>query len=144
MPIYEYLCSCGNGFEVLARRPEDPGPACPRCGGQPTRRVSAAWLGGRASPGPGPEHAPKSWEETNGGDPDTIRYWQRTLERRAKLEEKYPELAAPADPVLAHEGRYAGAPLRASDLGTGAHATPRGASPSHAHSHGDAQGNNHP
>jgi hypothetical protein len=94
---------------------------------------------GKASPGPGPEHAPKSWEETNRGDPDTIRYWQRTLERRAKLEEKYPELAAPADPVLAHEGRYAGAPLRASDLDKKG---PVGASHPHGHSHGDAQSRN--
>ena len=42
-----------------------------------------------------------------------ILHWQRTLEQRRKLEEKYPELSGDTRPVLAHEGPYAAAPLRA-------------------------------
>jgi putative FmdB family regulatory protein len=97
VPIYEYACGCGERFEVLTRI-GTPAPACPACGGQPTRRPSAAALSGRVNPGPGPE---------------PILHWQRTLERRAKLDERYPELAAPKTPVLAHEGPYARAPLHA-------------------------------
>jgi putative FmdB family regulatory protein len=112
VPIYEYACGCGERFEVLARIGA-PAPACPACGGRPTRRPSAATLSGRARPGPGPQQAPRTWEQTHGGDRETILHWQRTLERRAKLDERYPELAAPKTPVLAHEGPYAHAPLHA-------------------------------
>jgi putative FmdB family regulatory protein len=112
VPIYEYACGCGERFEVLTRI-GTPAPACPACGGQPTRRPSAAALSGRVNPGPGPEQAPRTWEQTRGGDRETILHWQRTLERRAKLGERYPELAAPKTPVLAHEGPYARAPLHA-------------------------------
>jgi putative FmdB family regulatory protein len=112
VPIYEYACGCGERFEVLARAGAPP-PGCPSCGGQPVRRPSAVTLGGRARVGPGPEQAPRTWEQTGGGDRETILHWQRTLERRAKLEERHPELAAPRTPVLAHEGPYAAAPLHA-------------------------------
>ena len=112
VPIYEYACGCGERFEVLARAGA-PAPGCPSCGGAPARRPSAAALAGRASPGPGPADAPRTWEQTSGGDRETITHWQRTLERRAKLEERHPELAVPRAPVVAHEGRFAAAPLHA-------------------------------
>ncbi|MGH3246646.1 MAG: hypothetical protein ACRDOI_10615, partial [Trebonia sp.] len=72
-------------------------------------------------------------EQTNHGDRDTIRHWQRSLEQRAKLEEKYPELAGDNRPVLAHEGRYAARPLRAGD--PAAPASPAGVPHSHVHPH---------
>ena len=137
MPIYEYACDCGYRFERLARLADadGPPPACPVCGAAGTRRVpSVAALLGQATVPPGREAAPRSWEQTNHGDRDTIRHWQRTLEQRGKLEEKYPELAGDSRAVLAHEGRYAAAPLRAGDPAPPAHRHPHG----HAHPHPQA------
>jgi hypothetical protein len=93
-------------------------PVCPACGNDDCRRVpSVAALLGRATLPPGREAAPRSWEQTIHGDRDTIRHWQRTLEQRGQLEEKYPELAGDNRAVLAHEGRYASSPLRAGHRG---------------------------
>lgn len=130
MPIYEYACSCGHRFETLARTVDSPAPPCPACGGVPRRRpASRVALLGRATLPPRREEAPRSWEETNGGDRETILHWQHTLEQRQKIEEKYPELAADNRPVLAHEGPYAAEPLRAGPPGQ-AHAA------GHPHPHG--------
>ncbi len=112
MPIYDYSCSCGHRFESLMPTVDAPSPPCPVCGNEPRRRPAAVSLGGRADPGPGPEQAPKSWAETNGGDRETVLQWQRTLDRRRKLEEKYPELAGDRRPIAAHEGPYESQPLR--------------------------------
>ena len=36
MPIYEYYCpSCNGRFNHLARRFDEPAPACPACGSLP-------------------------------------------------------------------------------------------------------------
>jgi hypothetical protein len=40
---------------------------------------------------------------------------QRQWDRRQQLETKYPELVGDTRPILAHEGRYHNAPLRAGD-----------------------------
>ena len=130
MPIYEYACGCGYRFERLARIADaDAPPACPACGTADCRRVpSVAALLGRAAAA-GRDAAPRSWEQTNHGDRDTIRHWQRNLEQRGKLEEKYPELAGDNRAVLAHEGRYAASPLRAGEP-----AAP-GPPPGHEHAH---------
>lgn len=129
MPIYEYACDCGCRFDRLARiaDADRPAPACPACGAGTRRVPSAAALLGQARVPPGRESAPRSWEQANHGDQDTIRHWRRNLEQRAKLEEKYPELAGDDRAVLAHEGRYAAAPLRADD--------PAPPAPPHAHPH---------
>lgn len=116
MPLYEYSCPCGARFEKMVpfADADSPSLTCPACGAAGGRRLlSSAALLGRAAAPPGREAAPRSWEETNGGDRDTILRWQRTLERRRKLEEKYPELSGDTRPVLAHEGPYAAEPLRA-------------------------------
>ncbi len=132
MPIYEYACGCGHRFETLAKTVDPPAPACPACGGAPRRRpASRVALLGRAALPPRREEAPTSWEQANGGDRETILHWQRTLEQRQKIEEKYPELASDSRPVLAHEGPYAAEPLRAGPLD---HA--HGAGHAHPHSHG--------
>lgn len=117
MPLYEYACGCGTRFEKVVpfAAADSPDLACPACGAPGARRVIAsAALLGRASPPPGRDAAPRSWEQAGGGDRALIGEWQRTLEKRGKLEEKYPELAPDTRPVLAHEGRYAAEPLRAS------------------------------
>lgn len=72
-------------------------------------------LSGRANPGPSKEDRPRSWQQVNGGDPATVRAWQRSIEKREKLEGQYPELAGDSRPVLAHEGIFSRQPLRAGD-----------------------------
>lgn len=115
MPVYEYECCAGHRFSVFAHRIGAPDAACPTCGREGQRRVSRFALTNRAGPGPGPDDAPRSWEAAGGGDPEVIGYWRRALERRQKLEERYPELARPKRPVLAHEGPYERAPLYADE-----------------------------
>lgn len=135
MPLYEYACGRGHRFERLVpfADADSPSLACPFCGAAECRRLpSSAALLGRAAPPPGRDAAPCSWEETHGGDRDTILHWQRTLEQRRKLEEKYPELSGDTRPVLAHEGPYAAAPLRAD---SSAGSLYRAAQPAHPHPH---------
>lgn len=115
MRIYDYVCDSGHRFELLVRSSESPDPRCRACGGPARRRPPAPGLGARADPGPSHEQAPKSWQTTNRGDPETLRYWHKQMTRRESLEEKYPELAGDRRPVIAHEGRFASAPLRAGD-----------------------------
>ncbi|MEV5301943.1 FmdB family zinc ribbon protein [Amycolatopsis methanolica] len=114
MPIYDYACDCGNRFEALVPSSASPAPSC-ACGSSPRRLPSAVRLGGAASAGPGRDDAPKSWRGTGNGDRETVRHWHQQMTRREKLEQKYPELAGDRRPVLAHEGRFAAAPLRAGD-----------------------------
>jgi putative FmdB family regulatory protein len=146
MPIYEYACGCGYRFERLARitDADDSSLACPDCGAPGCRRLpSASALLGRAALPPGRDAAPRSWEQTNHGDRETIRHWQRNLEQRGKLEEKYPELAGDTRPVLAHEGRYAASPLRAGE--PPAPASPAGDPPgAQPHGHHHLHGHTHP
>jgi len=147
VPIYEYACGCGYRFERLARiaDADAPPPACPACGTADCRRVpSVAALLGRAAVPPGRDAAPRSWEQTNHGDRDTIRHWQRNLEQRGKLEEKYPELAGDNRAVLAHEGRYAASPLRAGDPAVpGSPGSPPADPHGHHHPHGHAHPHTH-
>jgi len=58
--------------------------------------MSSFAVGGRADPGPGRAAWPTSWADTNGGDPETLHYWRKRIEREAELEEKYPELRDPS------------------------------------------------
>lgn len=142
MPIYEYACDCGYRFERLARLADADGPvpACPACGADARRIQSAAALLGQARVPPGRESAPRSWEQTNHGDRDTVRHWQRNLEQRDKLQEKYPELAGDNRAVLAHEGRYAARPLRAGDPSPPAPAPGPQQHSHHAQPSGEEQG----
>src|SRR2546430_10435450 len=96
MPIYEYRClDCGEVFSHLALTFTDASGQrpCPVCGGKQARRLMSTFtVGGRVDPGPGRAAWPTSWNDTNGGDPETLRYWRKRIEREARLEEKYPEL----------------------------------------------------
>ena len=100
MPIYEYRClECGEVFSLLLQRYAGASGQqhCSACGSEQTQRlISSFAIGGRADPGPGRAAWPTSWDDTNGADPETLRYWRKRIEREAKLEEKYPELRDPS------------------------------------------------
>ena len=100
MPIYEYRClKCGEVFSHLFLRPTDANTQqlCSACGSPQTQRlISSFAIGGRVDPGPGRAAWPTNWDDTNGADPETLRYWRHRIEREARLEEKYPELADPS------------------------------------------------
>lgn len=114
MIIYDVKCASAHRFEVILDSMFDATPACP-CG-SPTARIPAAIrLSGRADPGPHRDEMPNTWQGIGRGDPETVRGWHGLMSRREKLEEKYPELAGDRRPVLAHEGAFANAPLRAGD-----------------------------
>ena len=84
---------------------------------------------------------PQTWRGTYEGNPEYVGQLRRQWETRQKLEDKYEELRGDRRPVLAHEGRYHGAPLRAGDPipGTRTHShgsepsKPPGSEPPHAH-----------
>ena len=146
MPIYVYRCvdtdeGCGIRFERLMPLATDP-PGCPACGGATRKIPAAAGLGGRADPGPSQNRMPQTWRGVHGGDREYVTGVRRQWERRQKLEAKHPEIAGDQRPILAHEGRYGAAPLRAGDavLGGGAGAGGHG----HGHGHGSAESSARP
>jgi putative FmdB family regulatory protein len=135
MPIYEFKCGCGLRFERLTSF-DAPAPSCPSCGGE-TRKVPAGFsLGGQADAGLSKEQMPQTWRGTYDGNREYVAGLQRQWERRQRLEAKHPELAGDQRPIVAHEGRYHGAPLRAGDPMIGG---PAG----HGHGHGHGQGHGH-
>ena len=136
MPLYDYRCPQGRCFErmvPIAARQQQDCPACGQPGGKLPSRVS---LGGQASPGPAMEQMPQTWRGTYEGNPEYLGQLRRQWETRQKLEDKYEELRGDRRPILAHEGRYHGAPLRAGDpvgpVGPVGHGHRHGPGP-HAH-----------
>jgi putative FmdB family regulatory protein len=133
MPIYVYRCDCGLRFERLTSF-DAAAPGCPSCGGE-TRKVPAGFsLGGQADAGLSMDRMPQTWRGVYNGNPEYTGQMRRQWESRQRLEAKYPEIAGDQRPILAHEGRYHGAPLRAGDpvLGSGGHG--------HGHGHGAGSG----
>jgi putative FmdB family regulatory protein len=126
MPIYEFKCECGLRFERLTRL-DAAAPGCPECGGETRKVPSAIGLaaGGRAGTGLAKEQMPQTWRGTYEGSREYVTGLRRQWDRRQKLEAKHPELAGDQRPIIAHEGRYHGAPLRAGDPVVG-----------HGHGHG--------
>ena len=123
MPLYDYRCPQGHAFEQMATidgRQQQPCPACGQAAAKIPSRVS---LGGQASPGAGLEQMPQTWRGTYEGHPEYVGQLRRQWETRRRLEDKYEELRGDRRPVLAHEGRYHDAPLRA---GAGARRGPAG------------------
>ncbi len=115
MPIYDYRCPDGHAFEAMTTIADREQQDCPACG-QPSGKVlSPVPLGGRAGPGPSMEQMPQTWRGTYEGNPEYVGQLRRQWEARQKLEDRYEELRGDRRPVLAHEGRYHGAPLRAGD-----------------------------
>lgn len=116
MPIYQIRCAGGHDFEVIQSFTA-PLPPCPSCGGA-TRKIPVSFgiAGQAAGRLPPPAAAmPQTWRGTYEGDREYLRELRRTAERRQDLEARHPELAGDQRPVLAHEGRFAAAPLRAGD-----------------------------
>lgn len=116
MAIYVLRCGGGHSFEVIQSFTA-PLPPCPECGSA-TRKIPAPFgirsQAARALPPP-PEAMPQTWRGTYHGNREYITELRRTAERRRDLEDRHPELAGDRRPVLAHEGRFAAAPLRAGD-----------------------------
>lgn len=116
MPIYQLRCLNGHRFEVLQSL-HAALPACEYCGGETVKVPSVFAFTGRATRSlpPPPEAMPQTWRGTYEGNREYVTELRRTAERRKDLEERHPELAGDQRPILAHEGRFATAPLRAGD-----------------------------
>jgi putative FmdB family regulatory protein len=116
MAIYQLRCGQGHEFEVIQSFTA-PLPACPDCGSDVRKIPARCALRGRgaASLPPPPEAMPQTWRGTYEGNREYVTGLRRTAEQRQAVEERHPELAGDRRPVLAHEGRYAAAPLRAGD-----------------------------
>jgi putative FmdB family regulatory protein len=115
MPIYDYRCPHGHTFERMAAIAVSAQQNCPACGELSGKIPSRVSLGGRADPGMAMEQMPQTWRGTHEGSPEYLGQLRRQWNERQKLEEKYEELRGDRRPVLAHEGRYRAAPLRAGD-----------------------------
>ena len=139
MPIYVYRCGCGLRFERLTSF-ETPAPECPRCGAE-TRKIPAGFsLGGRADAGLAMDRMPQTWRGTYHGDREYTGQLRRQWEQRQRLEAKHPEIASDQRPILAHEGRFHDAPLRAGDPMPGAGPSEAGPAGTAGHGHGHGHG----
>jgi hypothetical protein len=112
-------------------------PGCPVCGGE-THKVPAGFsLGGQANAGLSKDEMPQTWRGVYDGNSEYIDRMRRTWDGRQKLEEKYPEIAGDQRPILAHEGKFHNAPLRAGDIQLS------GTAPTPGHGHGHGHGHSH-
>jgi putative FmdB family regulatory protein len=115
MPLYDYCCPQGHLFEAMATIADRAQQNCPACGQVSGKIPSRVSLAGRADPGPAMEQMPQTWRGTHEGNPEYLGQLRRQWGARQKLEDSYEELRGDRRPVLAHEGRYHAAPLRAGD-----------------------------
>jgi putative FmdB family regulatory protein len=136
VPLYDYRCARGHRFEAMAPLGASEHADCP-CGAAAVKVPSRITLGGVADPGRPMELMPQTWRGTYEGNREYLGELRREWGARQKLEEKYEELRGDRRPVLAHEGRFHGAPLRAGDPLPGA------AAPTHAHAHGHGHSPGH-
>lgn len=115
MILYDFRCDSDHRFEAGVASMSSPAPECPDCGQSSRRILTTVRTSGFASAGRSREEMPKSWKGMAGGDPGAVDYWRRSMEKREKLEERYPELGGDRRPILAHEGIFQGRPLLAGD-----------------------------
>jgi putative FmdB family regulatory protein len=115
MPLYDYCCPQGHLFEQMAAIAARAHQPCPECGQVSDKIPSRVSLGGQAGPGKPMEQMPQTWRGTYEGNPEYLGQLRKQWNARRKLEDSYPELRGDQRPVLAHEGRYHGKPLRAGD-----------------------------
>lgn len=115
MILYDFRCQEGHRFEAGIESMLADNPACPGCGTATSRVPSAVRIGGAADAGPSRAEMPHSWQGIDRGRPEAVAHWRSKIEKREKLEAKYPELAGDRRPILAHEGIFQGRPLRAGD-----------------------------
>jgi len=130
MPLYDYRCAAGHRFEAMAPIAAGDRRPC-ACGAEAVKVPSRISLAGQADPGRPMELMPQTWRGTYEGNREYLGQLRREWGARQKLEEKHEELRGDRRPILAHEGRYHGAPLRAGDPLPGSTHTH-----SHTHSHG--------
>jgi putative FmdB family regulatory protein len=126
MAIYDLKCGRGHVFEVIQSFTA-PLPDCPSCGAATAKLPVRFGIGGGSTLPPPAEAMPQTWRGTYNGNAEYVTQLRHTADRRRALEERHPELAGDRRPILAHEGRYEAAPLRAGDPTPAAH--------SHSHSH---------
>ncbi|WP_181028670.1 zinc ribbon domain-containing protein [Pseudoclavibacter sp. RFBA6] len=115
MILYDFRCQEGHRFEAGIESMLADNPVCPGCGTPTSRVPSAVRIGGAADAGPSRAEMPHSWQGIDRGRPEAVAHWRSKIEKREKLEAKYPELAGDRRPILAHEGIFQGRPLRAGD-----------------------------
>ncbi len=135
MPIYDYRCDLGHRFEAMAPIAAGETARCP-CGAGAIKVPSRINIGGLADAGRPMELMPQTWRGTYDGNREYLGQLRREWGARQKLEEKYDELRGDQRPIIAHEGRYHGAPLRAGDPVVGASPEVGGHSHGQGHSHG--------
>jgi putative FmdB family regulatory protein len=114
MPLYDYRCDRGHRFEAMAPIAAADVAACP-CGADAVKVPSRVSLGGVAHAGQPMELMPQTWRGTYEGDREYLGHLRQEWTARQKLEDRYEELRGDRRPIVAHEGRYASAPLRAGD-----------------------------
>ena len=114
MILYDLRCSEGHRFEAALDSMFSENPDC-SCGAATSRVPAAVRQLGTADVGRSRDEMPTTWRGIRGGHPDLVRGWHREMTKREKLEEKHPELAGDRRPILAHEGAFAGRPLKAGD-----------------------------
>jgi putative FmdB family regulatory protein len=124
MPIYDYRCPAGHAFERLVPISDGDAQDCPSCGAGGAKVPSNVAVLGRADAGLSKDQMPQTWKGTYNADREYVGSLRRQWERRQRLEATYPELAGDQRPILAHEGRYHDAPLRAGDAEVGHSHTP--------------------
>jgi putative FmdB family regulatory protein len=115
MPMYDYRCPEGHAFERLVPISAGAAQDCSVCGAVSPKVPSRVAILGRADAGLSKDQMPQTWKGTHNADREYVGHLRRQWESRQRLESAYPELAGDQRPVLAHEGRYHGAPLRAGD-----------------------------
>jgi putative FmdB family regulatory protein len=114
MPIYDYRCAGGHYYEASAAMAAEVAPQCP-CGATGAKVPSRVSLGGVSDVGRPRELMPQTWRGTHDGDREYVGQLRREWDTRQQLEDKHPELQGDRRPILAHEGRFEHAPLRAGD-----------------------------
>jgi hypothetical protein len=87
---------------------------------------------------------PQTWRGVYNGSSEYVDRMRRTWDQRQKLEAKYPEIAGDQRPILAHEGRYHDAPLRAGDIPLRGTPPMPGAGHGHGHGHGGGSADTKP
>ena len=114
MPIYDYRCAAGHYYEASVAMTDPAAPPCP-CGASGVKVPSRVALGGVADVGRPMELMPQTWRGTYDGNREYLGQLRREWDTRRRLEDKHPELQGDRRPIIAHEGRFERAPLRAGD-----------------------------
>lgn len=155
MPVYEYQCGqCSLRFEQfftsMRSAASAPTPECVECGSPDTRRCISQFAQLRPlNPGPGRAAYPTSWTQANAGDPESISYWKRRVEREMSQESRDPGLKIERE--LTAERQWNEAVMRSSPAGevgkdSGLHsvASEPGLGPVIGHGHGHDHPHPHP